>query len=98
PATSMNLLAAAWIQFQVHDWVNHARYPLGTTNDISVPLPPDMTGWSNTPGGAPEAKMRIAGNISRGSALPGGGERLFPDSISHWWDGSEIYGGDWVKE
>ena len=23
PATTLNLLAAAWIQFQVHDWVNH---------------------------------------------------------------------------
>jgi hypothetical protein len=23
PATSLNLLAACWIQFQVHDWVNH---------------------------------------------------------------------------
>lgn len=23
PATTLNLLAAAWIQFQVHDWFNH---------------------------------------------------------------------------
>jgi Animal haem peroxidase len=23
PATSLNLLAAAWIQFQLHDWVFH---------------------------------------------------------------------------
>lgn len=23
PATTLNLLAAAWIQFQIHDWVNH---------------------------------------------------------------------------
>ena len=26
PARSLNLIAAAWIQFQVHDWVNHARH------------------------------------------------------------------------
>ena len=25
PATIINLLAAAWIQFQVHDWFNHER-------------------------------------------------------------------------
>ena len=25
PATSLNVLAAAWIQFQVHDWFNHKR-------------------------------------------------------------------------
>src|SRR3712207_6968660 len=25
PARSLNVLAAAWIQFQVHDWVQHRR-------------------------------------------------------------------------
>lgn len=95
PATSLNLLAAAWIQFQVHDWVNHARYPLGT-EDITVPLPPGMT-WSNTPGGAPEAEMRIAGNVCLGKDRPDGAERQFPDSVSHWWDGSEVYGADRAK-
>ncbi len=61
PARSLNLLAAAWIQFQVHDWVDHARYPLGE-DDIRVPLPPGMT-WSNRPGDPPGPEMRIAGNI-----------------------------------
>ncbi|BEL06263.1 hypothetical protein Q0Z83_044540 [Actinoplanes sichuanensis] len=92
PATSLNLLAAAWIQFQVHDWVNHARHPLGK-NDIVVPLPPDAPRWSNTAGGPPESEMRIAGNISLGVA-PDGTERLFANAASHWWDGSELYGGD----
>ncbi len=42
PARSLNLLAAAWIQFQVHDWVAHPRRPLGE-DDVVVPLPGDMT-------------------------------------------------------
>ena len=25
PATTLNLLAAAWIQFQIHDWFNHEQ-------------------------------------------------------------------------
>src|SRR4029079_8746458 len=25
PATTLNLLAAAWLQFQVHDWLSHGR-------------------------------------------------------------------------
>jgi hypothetical protein len=25
PATSLNMLAAAWIQFQIHDWFNHVQ-------------------------------------------------------------------------
>jgi hypothetical protein len=43
PATSLNLLAAAWIQFQVHDWVHHGRHPLGR-EDIVVPLTAGMAG------------------------------------------------------
>ncbi len=92
PARSLNLLAAAWIQFQVHDWVNHARHPLGH-RDVTVPLPPGMDGWVNVPGGAPEPRMRIAGDLSLGDD-GGGDERLFSNSASHWWDGSEVYGGD----
>ena len=90
PARSLNLLAAAWIQFQVHDWVNHARHPLGK-QDVVVPLPPGMDGWSNTPGGEPEPVMRIAGNVSVGGD---GSELVFQNQVSHWWDGSEIYGTD----
>ena len=94
PARSLNLLAAAWIQFQVHDWVSHARHPLGH-KDVEVPLPPGMTGWSNTPGGPPEPVMRIAGNVSVGGNLPDGSQLpLFRNQVSHWWDGSEVYGAD----
>jgi hypothetical protein len=96
PATSLSLLAAAWIQFQVHDWVGHARHPLGT-DDVTVPLPPGMPGWSNTPGAPPEPEMRIAGNVASGPPLPDGTQRLFPNAASHWWDGSEVYGADSAK-
>ncbi|MGH2743037.1 MAG: peroxidase family protein, partial [Thermoleophilaceae bacterium] len=96
PARSLNLLAAAWIQFQVHDWVNHARHPLGK-KDVRVPLPPGMAGWSNTPGGPLEPEMRIAGNVSLGEDRADGLQRLFANSASHWWDGSEVYGADSVK-
>ncbi|MCV2489831.1 catalase [Geodermatophilus sp. YIM 151500] len=92
PASSLNVLAAAWIQFQVHDWVNHARHPLGT-HDVRVPLPKGMDGWVNVPGGAPEPCMRIAGNQTRGDA-PGADQQPFGNDASHWWDGSEVYGSD----
>ncbi|MBL7261183.1 peroxidase family protein [Paractinoplanes lichenicola] len=88
PATSLNILAATWIQFQVHDWVVHARHPLGGPEDVRVPLPPGMAGWTNTPGGPLEPEMRIGGNI--GGATGG-------NVASHWWDGSEVYGTDTAK-
>ncbi|MFE0137189.1 peroxidase family protein [Streptomyces sp. NPDC059037] len=89
PATTLNILAAAWIQFQVHDWVNHRRYPAGG-KAVEVPLPPGST-WHNTPGGPPENVMRFAEN--EGIEVPGDRPPiLFANSASHWWDGSEVYG------
>ncbi|WP_030253568.1 peroxidase family protein [Streptomyces violens] len=90
PATSLNILAAAWIQFQVHDWVNHQRYSLAERS-VEVPLPPGST-WYNTPGGPAENVMRIADN--RGLERPGKPPILFTNTTSPWWDGSEVYGGD----
>ncbi|MBU2670273.1 peroxidase [Actinoplanes bogorensis] len=84
PATSLNILAATWIQFQVHDWVVHQRHPLGV-DDVRVPLPPGVPGWVNTPGGPLEPEMRIGGNIGTGNVA------------SHWWDGSEVYGTNTAK-
>ncbi|GII85364.1 hypothetical protein Ssi03_33540 [Sphaerisporangium siamense] len=92
PARSLNILAAAWIQFQVHDWVDHKRYPVGTKS-VEVPLPPGMR-WRNTPEGPLEEVMRFAENegiLSAGDTRP---PILFGNMASHWWDGSEVYGGD----
>src|SRR5260370_32342665 len=64
PARSLNILAAAWIQFQVHDWVNHRRYDLGEENgshDIVIPLPGGGT-WESHEKAQPRPEMRIAGN------------------------------------
>ena len=63
PARSLNILAAAWIQFQVHDWVNHARHPLGK-DDIVVPLPDGMK-WTSKVGG--ERRERHAHRRQRGA-------------------------------
>ncbi|MFH8404011.1 peroxidase family protein [Streptomyces sp. NPDC018019] len=90
PAPSLNILAAAWIQFQVHDWVNHRRYTPGERS-VEIPMPPGSA-WTNTPGGPPEDVMRFADNI--GVQRPGEPPLLFTNTTSPWWDGSEVYGGD----
>jgi hypothetical protein len=92
PARSLNIIAASWIQFQVHDWVHHKRHPTGTKS-VEVPLPPGMT-WTNTPGGAPEALMRFAEDESLRPFPATGPPILSANAASHWWDGSEVYGGD----
>ncbi|PKV83249.1 peroxidase family protein [Streptomyces sp. TLI_146] len=92
PATSLNIIAAAWIQFQVHDWVKHRRLPTGVKS-VEVPLPPGET-WQNTPGGPREKVMRFGADEA--VSAPGGEQSpiVFASDVSHWWDGSEIYGGD----
>jgi len=95
PATSLNILAAAWIQFQVHDWVDHARHPLGV-EDVDVALPPDVS-WHSSVGSPAEHRMRIAGNKGLDKRPRGRSpsDRLpvyFKNATTHWWDASELYG------
>jgi Animal haem peroxidase/Catalase len=91
PAKSLNILAAAWIQFQVHDWVAHARHKPGE-NDVVVPLPSGT--WVNRPGGSAEDVMRISGNQELQPSTANQPPILFGNTASHWWDGSEVYGCD----
>jgi Animal haem peroxidase/Catalase len=90
PARSLNILAAAWIQFQVHDWVTHRRYPLGDpAHDIVLPMP-DGGRWQNRVNGPQEPEMRIAGNEISHYAPEG--YPVFKNITTPWWDGSEVYG------
>ena len=93
PARSLNLLAAAWIQFQVHDWVNHRRHDLTnaeSSHDVVIPTPDEST-WQSLPGEQPKNRMRIAGNIPVHNT---DGYPVFENMTTPWWDGSEVYGGD----
>ncbi|MDO8479840.1 MAG: peroxidase family protein [Candidatus Rokubacteria bacterium] len=83
PATSLNLLAAAWIQFQVHDWFNHGTPIKG--NEIEVPTRP------GDPRGCPMRIRRTRPDPTR-VENDGNGPTTFVNAESHWWDGSQIYG------
>ena len=81
PASSLNVLAAAWIQFEVHDWLSHGR------NDFDHPweLPLlDDDDW-------PERPMRIPATRADPTAAEGG-PTTFQTVDSHWWDASQVYG------
>jgi hypothetical protein len=96
PARSLNLLAAAWIQFQVHDWVDHRRHRLGE-RDVVVEIPGGSK-WRSRREGPEEPVMRIAGNepLIEGDAQAGR-PPVFANTISHWWDASQVYGIDHQK-
>jgi len=81
PATILNLLAAAWIQFMVHDWFVHKR---SKTEFLEVPTSPgDDFGALRVPRSVPEP-------APAGSTRP----PAYANLNSHWWDASQIYGCD----
>ena len=82
PAPKANLLLAAWLQFEVHDWFSHR--PGLATQPWEVPIPPGDP-W-------PQKVMRIRrtpvdDNPSREDPAP-----AYANEDTHWWDGSQIYG------
>jgi hypothetical protein len=79
----LNVLAAAWIQFQVHDWFAHQKGSWDYTH--SVPLPAGDT-WHERPMRVPITPVdppKVAGS-TRAPA--------YVNDNSHWWDGSQVYG------
>lgn len=80
PATTLNMLAAAWIQFEVHDWLSHS-----TTQDDPWRIPPpDATGNAQT--------MTVPRTELDRDASPSA-PPTFTTGDTHWWDGSQVYGG-----
>src|SRR5437867_2979084 len=83
PATSLNLLAGAWIQFEVHDWFSHGKNEAEEPWQIPVA---DDDPW-------PDHPMTIPRTRRDPSADPNGPATFVTDD-THWWDGSQIYGRD----
>ena len=83
PAKILNVLAAAWIQFQVHDWFVHRKGSLQDAHDI--PLQADDP-WPERPMRLP--KTPVDPQRRADPARP----PAFINDNSHWWDGSQVYG------
>lgn len=85
PATSLNVLAAAWIQFMTRDWFSHGE---NDPNDpYEIPLAPEDT-W-------PEHPMRVQRTRRDPTRCPmSGGPPTFTNDVTHWWDASQVYGSD----
>jgi len=84
PATTLNMLAAAWIQFMVRDWFSHGTSP--KDNPWLIELSKDDP-W-------PEHPMKIM-RVPDDPTRPDSSRHLPPTYINtetHWWDASQIYG------
>jgi Animal haem peroxidase len=81
PATTLNLLAAAWIQFEVHDWFSHGDPERG--NEWVMDLAEDDP-WHQHPMLIPRTR--------RDPNPDENGPPTFVTADTHWWDASQIYG------
>jgi hypothetical protein len=85
PATGVNLLFAAWIQFEVHDWMHHRP---DTGHVWRVPV--DATDpWRQDTG---QDDIRILRSAADPSYSGDDGPPTYRSTSTHWWDASQIYG------
>jgi hypothetical protein len=98
PAETLNVLAAAWIQFENHNWFFHGRGRPEETMEIPLEQGDD---W-------PESPMHIrrtvdtpaneggsgSGSNGHGANGSGGKDQWFGNTETHWWDASQLYGSD----
>jgi Animal haem peroxidase len=82
PATTLNVLAACWLQFQNHDWFSHGDN--SETEFIEVPLAPGDE-WDD---GVMEVRRTSADSTNNGGDIP----PTYVNKVTPWWDGSQLYG------
>jgi hypothetical protein len=81
PATTLNVLAAAWLQFEVHDWFSHG------TNEPDDPWLVDLDPadpW-------PQHPMQIL-RTHQAAPTTDGKPPTYANTETHWWDASQVYG------
>ena len=84
PATTLNVIAGAWLQFEVHDWFSHGKNE--DDNPWQVKLADDDS-W-------PERPMRIPRTRRDVTHQDDSTPPTYVTADSHWWDGSQIYGSE----
>ena len=82
PVPYLNLLAAAWVQFMVHDWFTHKTGVPEDSHDLPLE---EGDPW-------PEDHMRVARTPAERAGI--GRPPSYANLNSHWWDASQIYGSD----
>jgi len=89
----LNVLAAAWIQFQVHDWFSHTNDP-DREHDIRI----DPAG--NDPWPSRWRPMMVSRTLADPTRPDKGaaGPPTYLNKVTHWWDASQLYGSDQARQ
>src|SRR5215203_3925091 len=86
PASTLNMLAAAWLQFMIRDWFSHGKSE--KENPWQLELEEDDP-WTQE---RPMRIMRTPADPTRSPDDTSPPTHL--NTNSHWWDGSQIYGSN----
>ncbi len=80
PVPFLNMLAAVWIQFMNHDWLTHGRNKEENPHRVRVEDGPDkvVEQTKDNPTNRNQYDQKF-GKVSL-------------NEVTHWWDGSQIYG------
>jgi len=84
PVPHLNVIAAAWIQFMLHDWVNHGTP--STKKHFIIPAVDDDD-WK-----LKEMKVGHTKPDDKTSDLDIGKPKAYRNEQTHWWDASQLYG------
>lgn len=86
PATTLNLLAGAWLQFQIRDWFSHGKSV--KEDPFNIPLAPNDD-WPE-----PEMKvLKVMPDPTR-TAADAGKPQTHINTETPWWDASQLYGSN----
>lgn len=88
----LNLLSASWIQFMTHDWINHGE--VVAREMYEIPLAPDDPARRRYG----QTKLFVGRTQPDCTRMPDQAEPplTFINEVTHWWDGSQIYGNDYA--
>jgi hypothetical protein len=85
PVPYLNVLAAGWIQFVLHDWLSH-----GPNDPKVAPFRVPLPAGDDWPGQEMVVLRSKADALV--SAADAGRPATYRNTETHWWDGSQIYG------
>ncbi|MEP2028575.1 MAG: peroxidase family protein [Paracoccaceae bacterium] len=85
PVPHLNILAAGWIQFMVHDWLSHGpNDPDADPHEIPLPQGDDWPGGKMTARRTMPDQETSDADVNR--------PPTYRNTETSWWDGSQIYG------
>jgi hypothetical protein len=87
PATTVNVLLPAWLQFMVHDWLSH-----GVNDKVNPPHRFPVPSGDDWP--QPEMTIRRTCPDSHRGPADEGRPAAYRNIVTHWWDASQMYGSD----